>query len=386
MICAIIGREKNLAYAELESVVGSFDKINSESVVFEYTKDTSLDIDRFGTVIKLANLHGYVNSFDELYVELAQAILNTARSKDSSNIDFGISLYGKNISYKTYKRLLINTKKTLAKNGVRSRFVESKNSILNSAQIKHNKLISTGIEVVILFSTDKIAIAITHGVQDVDSYSKRDYGRPCRDMKVGMFPPKLAQSMLNISQAQQDSIIYDPFCGSGIVLQESMLHGHQVWGSDISDRMVQCSNSNIKWLQDNYQTADEAKIFMADATKIRDVPDRSYHIVTEGFLGSAQNNIPSPNQIEELRAELSMLYLNFLKNLKTVARTPESIVLTLPCWKQKEGLERLNIVDQIQKLGYTIKQFQSVEFDEVIYKRPNQIVGRQILSIKPKGS
>jgi len=385
MICAIIGREKNLAYAEIESVVGSFNKVNSESVIFESTKNTGLDINRLGTVIKLAKLHGYANSFDELSAELAQAILNMVRSRNSKNIDFGISLYGKSVPYKAYKRLLIDTKKSLAKNGVRSRFVESKSGILNTAQIKYNKLLSTGVEVLIMFSADKITTAITYSVQDIDSYSKRDYGRPCRDMKVGMFPPKLAQSMLNISQADADSIIYDPFCGSGIVLQESLLCGHQAWGSDISDKMVQCSKLNIKWLQDNYRTVDDAKIFIADATKLSNVPDKNYHIITEGFLGSAQNHIPTASQIENLRTELSTLYIAFLKNLKTLTNMPESIVITLPCWKQKESLEHLNIVDQIRKLGYTINQFQSVEYDKVIYKRPNQIVGRQILSIKPKG-
>jgi len=77
-------------------------------------------------------------------------------------------------------------------------------------------------------------------VQDIENYSKRDYGKT-RDMEVGMLPPKLAQMMLNIAASchactprginsygrnlsKKDSGIssktgmtnikvYDPFCG-----------------------------------------------------------------------------------------------------------------------------------------------------------------------------
>ena len=383
MHCAIIGREISLAYAELESVVGNFEKINHQSVAFGYNTTKHIDIDRFGTVIKLAEVVRKVSKSADLSYEVSNTLQEIVQSRKISNIDFGISVYGSKIPYRVYKKLLISTKKLLKKGGTKARFVESSDCVLNAAQIKHNKLDSSGIEILLSYSDDQIILATTYAVQDIDSYSKRDYGRPCRDMKVGMFPPKLAQSMINISSIQADSIIYDPFCGSGIVLQESLLRDIEVWGSDMSTKMTKCSNSNLEWLNNNYTISQRYKVFAADATKLVSLPTQKYHIVTEGFLGKPFGTIPAKDDLDKVKHELSTIYLEFLKNIKNSSNQPENIVLTLPCWKQKNGLEHLNIIDQIQKLGYTIKQFQSVDYDKVIYKRPNQIVGRQILVLIP---
>jgi hypothetical protein len=61
---------------------------------------------------------------------------------------------------------------------------------------------------------------------------------------------------------------------------------------------------------------------------------------------------------------------------------PNSVVLSLPCWQTNNGLEMLEIIDQIKKLGYTVKQFKSVDTTSLVYKREEQIVGRQILALE----
>jgi tRNA G10 N-methylase Trm11 len=38
--------------------------------------------------------------------------------------------------------------------------------------------------------------------------------------------------------------VYDPFCGSGVVLQEALIEDYEVWGSDISEKMVRASVEN----------------------------------------------------------------------------------------------------------------------------------------------
>jgi hypothetical protein len=37
-------------------------------------------------------------------------------------------------------------------------------------------------------------------LQDFESYSKRDYGRPARDPRTGSLPPKLAQILINLAE------------------------------------------------------------------------------------------------------------------------------------------------------------------------------------------
>ena len=201
-------------------------------------------------------------------------------------------------------------------------------------------------------------------------------------MKVGMFPPKLAQTMISLASIDPQSVVYDPFCGSGVVLQEAMLRGNTAWGSDISEPMVRSTTENINWLTNQYNLAIPFKVFEADATIITTVPDTGYSIVTEGYLGTMLSNSPTVDQLASLRSELSELYLRFLKNIMSLRNKPNSVVLSLPCWQTNNGLEMLEIIDQIKKLGYTVKQFKSVDTTNLVYKREEQIVGRQILALE----
>src|SRR6185503_10002944 len=99
-------------------------------------------------------------------------------------------------------------------------------------------------------------LAQTLFVQDIEAYGARDQARPARDARVGMLPPKLAQIMLNLSagplRASAEELarlrVLDPFCGTGVILQEALLMGYSVLGTDIDERMVDYSRRNIKWL------------------------------------------------------------------------------------------------------------------------------------------
>lgn len=376
---AIIGREKSLACAELESEYSAIEKVGTEAVTFDLSKRPK--ISSLGSVIKLGEV------FDETQISanyLAKIIARVASHFEASSVksvDYGVSVYGNGLSQGAYKNILIQIKKGLRQRNIKSRFVTPKAFDLNSAQVKHNKLIGTGIEIIIVMDGSRVLLAQTIEVQDVDSYSLRDFGRPSRDMKVGMFPPKLAQSMISLASIDPQSIVYDPFCGSGVVMQEAMLRGNTAWGSDISEPMVRSTTENINWLINQYNLAIPFKVFEADATKITTVPDSEYSIVTEGYLGTMLSNSPTVEQLTSLRAELSELYLGFLKNILSLRNKPNSVVLSIPCWQTNNGLEMLEIIDQIKKLGYTVKQFKSVGTTNLIYKREEQIVGRQILAL-----
>jgi len=379
---AIIGREKSLAYAELEAVYGNITKIGDLAVAFDSPQSPS--IKSLGSVIKQAVIFEDLKSPGSYLAQIINRIVSHFDATAVGSIDYGISVYGSGLSSGAYKNMLIQIKKGLRQKKIKSRFVTPKGLDLNAAQIKHNKLLGTGIEIIVVLNDTQVLLAQTTSVQDIDSYSLRDFGRPSRDMKVGMFPPKLAQIMISVAGISPQSIVYDPFCGSGVVLQEAMLSGNTAWGSDISEPMVRSTTENINWLTNQYNLAIPFKVYQADARVISTVPDSSYSIVTEGYLGTMLSNNPTSEQVGSLRAELSELYLGFLKNALTLRPAPNSIVLTVPCWQTKNGLEMLEIIDQIKELGYTVKQFKSVDTTKLIYKREDQIVGRQVLALELK--
>lgn len=58
--------------------------------------------------------------------------------------------------------------------------------------------------------------------------------------------PKLARAMVNLTGAEENEIILDPFCGSGGILIEAGLIGMKTIGYDINKKMVWKSMVNIK--------------------------------------------------------------------------------------------------------------------------------------------
>ena len=95
------------------------------------------------------------------------------------------------------------------------------------------------------------------GVQNIDDYTMRDRARPARDAKVGMLPPKLAQILINLcGPLPAETRLLDPFCGTGVVLQEAALMGYQPYGTDLDARMVEYSRKNLEWLVANREGSD----------------------------------------------------------------------------------------------------------------------------------
>lgn len=380
---AIIGRETNLAYAELESVFGTIEQFGKSAVLLDSTD--AYPLTQLGSVIKMGEVFEKSTLTQaEIITKITERIASHFATTSVNSVDFGISVYSDSINSATYKHLLIQVKKGLRQRKIKCRFVVPKQLDLNAAQIKHNKLIGTGIEILLVSVGRETALVQTTQVQDVDDYTKRDFGRPNRNMQVGMFPPKLAQIMLSLASPTSSTTIYDPFCGSGVVLQEAMLRGNSTWGSDISEEMVRDTIQNLNWVRDQYDLVAEYKIFTADATQITDNPQSPYVVVTEGYLGTMMSYTPSTQEVGLLQTELSKLYLDFLAKLTVLKEQPKLIVITLPCWQTVTGLKKLNIIDQIKNLGYTVKQFKSTSDEDLIYKRDTQIVGRQIVVLLPR--
>ena len=48
-----------------------------------------------------------------------------------------------------------------------------------------------------------------------------------------MLPPKLAQIIVSLSGTQPGQTVLDPFCGTGVVLQEALIMGAIVYGFDL---------------------------------------------------------------------------------------------------------------------------------------------------------
>lgn len=383
MFIAITGRERDLANAELETVFGKITPVNLSVVALEIDQATMAHFEYLGFSKKIAKVSKSSVNKDLLANEIATAIREN--SSGSGKLSFGISWHcarGTNKGY--YLKLAKNVKKLIQEAGRSARFIQPKDGFeLNAAQIHFNKLTDKGCEVILFGSADSPGIAITKWAFNPSAYSHRDYDRPARSAKVGMFPPKLAQVLINLSDSDSSTLICDPFCGSGVVLQEAIYAGHNVVGSDSSEEMIAASQKNLDWFLQVFRLQNTFTLSQNDARNFTP-PSQPYAIVTEGYLGPGLSEKPTEALLGPIKSNLEKLYVSFLANVINLANAPKSIVITLPFWQTTTGISYLKVIDQITDLGYTIRQFNSVDSIQLFYRRSQQIVGRQVLVLELK--
>ena len=333
-------------------------------------------------------------------VLVAQKLITTLQSGGEGKRTVGVSIYTKSIDpFRTAMQL----KKGLRAHSPRGiRMVTpSTGGELSSAQILHNHLaLATenagfncdDVEVNVIPEDGKFWVGVTIASQDIDAYTKRDFGIPKPDPVSGMLPPKLAQAMVNLAAQAENVAVYDPFCGNGRVLMEASMNGIlQAYGSDIVPKKVESALENLAWLEEQVGSsgANTVECWVADATALstpsefrEHCPEKDYVIVGEPYLGKPLRAILEPKGKDAWLAEVLPLYESFLttwsvKNLPEKDR-PKRMLLVFPSAKMTDGTEASvydSLVDSIDRLGYDSKRC-------FTYDRPDSFVRRDLISLQ----
>lgn len=347
-----------------------------------------VDIERLGGALKVAVL-------------LDEMPLDYLRGLPEGKITIGVSDYSKGASRKTAEIEALKLKKMLVREGRSVRVVENKDAVLSTATSLHNGLSGKNERKVELIKTDDGWYRVI-GVQDIDAYSRRDQARPARDAKVGMLPPKLAQILINLcGPLPEGATVLDPFCGTGVVLQEALLMGYRAYGTDVSERMVEYTERNLNWLlssrscsrlssQGSLEQArrpslcsgsNQFQVAQGDATSFTwDQPIDA--VACEGYLGRPMSQIPPEIKLKSEKQECQAIILGFLKNLAGQIRPGTPVVIAAPAWLRENGeYSRLNILDEIEDMGYNVS---NKTREGLLYSREGQIVARDIIILRKK--
>jgi len=343
----ILGSNPTLSLAELTAVFndGNLILAQKDIAILETNQEINANIiKKIGGTIKFGIIHSEIASFATKDILKFVAIF-AKPEKSESKFNFGVSLYGK--AKINTKVIAMEFKKMLKQSGVNSRWVISREPTLSSVVVEQNKLITKqGAEIVIIQFNKKFLLGKTLAVQPFKELSFRDYGRPARDDRSGMLPPKLAQIMINLSGANNDSVILDPFCGSGTILTEAMLMGYtHIIGTDISNKAITNTKTNIDWTKNNFKLQiTNYKLLNADATQISKhlAPDSVDAIITEPYLGPQRGRI----EIEKIKSELEKLYSKSLEEFKKILKPGGRIVMVWPVFQRAHLSLRGSISDR----------------------------------------
>lgn len=390
----IHGRQPALGVAELESLYGA------EAIRPIEDMATLADIDpvqinffRLGGMVKFCKVLTVLDTtkWDKIEQFLLTVSPGHASSMEPGKLTIGLSSYGLKVNPKRLLATGLELKKAIKNTGRTVRLVPNKQTDLNAAQVLHNKLTQKlGWELVFVRDGKQTIVAQSIAVQDIESYAARDQARPYRDARVGMLPPKLAQIIINLAVGQfQPHWLWDPFCGTGVLLQEALLMGIDVHGSDIDPRMVEYSEKNLAWLVENdrkicpgaTKPSKRYSLEVADATqKIHDADT----IASEVFLGKPLTSLPEPHVLNKVMQECDDILSKFLKNIAGQTKPGFRLCIAVPAWKTKNGFKHVPTLDNLENLGYNRVSFVHVSDDELIYHRPNQVVGRELITIERK--
>ncbi|MBP7760491.1 hypothetical protein KA093_01710 [Candidatus Saccharibacteria bacterium] len=407
-IC-LLGRQPAIGLAELEALYGA-DAVTPLGATAALV-ETPIDFARLGGSVKAAKHLTTLETTNpqKVFDYCRRALPEHLQYIPDGKIKLGVSMYGFDMPVAKINANALTLKKVIKKAGRSVRAVPNTDAALSSAQTYHNALTSpVGLELIFVRHGDSTVLGQVTHVQDIDSYTLRDRGRPKRDAFVGMLPPKLAQIIINLAYGRwhmEDGdtatsqlrtpnyelrTILDPFCGTGVILQEALLMGFDVYGTDLSPKMIDYSRANLAWLIQKYEKGNmkygEIRLELADATKynwdfssLSPLPS-SLSVACESYLGQPLGGQhPTPEKLAEIMHDCNSVLRGFLRNIASQLPAKTRLCLAIPAWFVDDTLHRLKVLDDLEDMGYNRIDFECAARTDLIYRRDDQIVGRELL-------
>ncbi len=421
----VLGRVFTLSLAELIVVLAKYAPeakiIDASFEVAIVETDKQLDIQRLqkelGGIVKILKVVDIVKKKpgDSVNFALQNYFKPSKIKKDflkntKGKIQFGVSIYLMDEQVNAFgepKKLGMFIKRAMQDAGSSIRLVlpEFNSLALASVVVTNNQMLEKGAEICILTNNETLYVAKTLSVQDFEDYGRRDYQRPARDDKQGMMPPKVAQSMLNLSKVSPNDVVLDPFCGVGTILQEGMLLGLRCLGTDINKIAISNSEKNLEWFRNRYKIPKgKYHLEISDSREVSKVVDILLQtgvfknisgVVTEGYLGPLYSSFPPSGDIDKNFKELKKLWTDSLKEFAKFLPKGARVVFCLPAYKKdRTSYVLMPDIDFGGGLGYTPKDsipenmvkklgfLRITNRGTVIYDRKDQVVAREIIILE----
>ena len=390
MIVFVLGRQPEISLAELQAVYRRTPKLLAGHLAgLDIEQETALATAKdLGSIVKVAEL---ISDSFALDADSIARLTHHLFSQTTGKITLGVSYYGPPTKSKLAANFSRAMRVSLEQSGHSVRLVPSEQATLPTATVLYNKLAIGNPKKVELLLTPapgshRLAVAKTIYVQDISAYTLRDRGRPRRDTRNGMLPPKLAQTMINLArgacQLTRPTNLLDPFCGTGVILQEAGLMGLTTYGSDNNSRMIDYTQTNLDWLARRYRPASRPQLTVADATSFNWqqwlAPNRLELIASETYLGRPYTDPPHPSELKPNLHDCNVIIGKFIANLSPQLPSGAGICLGVPAWYIRDHIHHLPCLAELPR-----HRLRSVTTGaNLIYHRPDQVVGRELLVLQ----
>lgn len=383
----LAGIHPELSLAEAEAVLSSKieHRIGPMFLIDRTGFDGATHQEKLAGIVKLGEVVAELPR--QTVTELAQRLADIVESRPrAERVLFGFSLEGAAKETGLYKKLPIEFKRALQDRGRSVRWVTGDHGTISPAAVAKLKLTTEGYDFVIGMDGKTIVVGLTTHVQNADAWSLRDYGRPFRDAKTGMLPPKLARLMINLATGDQTpKSLLDPFCGGGTVLMEAALlfPEARLVGSDIDPAQIHGTKQNVDWLNEQglISMSSLPHLIVSPAQDLPSRIDQPFDvIVTEGYLGEALRGHEPRTFLEKNREAVEAVWKEALPALAKLLISGGYLVCVWPEFVVGQDIVTTDATRAATQAGFRIVR------SDLKYGRADQRVIRRIILLQKDSS
>jgi tRNA G10 N-methylase Trm11 len=349
----VFGRNPKLSYAELLSYFRSFNfkyKLEySMGKVAVFFVDKEIDISKLGGTVKVAE------------VILENEIKDADFYLGSKNkINYAISSYNDNKYLSEFEGFLV---KWFRKEKIKAMRKRNRESDFSPKELRNT----------CEFIVCDNYIGRTVLISNPKEYKERDRKRMHNDF-IRSISIRLAKILINLSWGKNGKKLLDPFCGVGVLLEESVYEKIECIGIEIDDKIRLKAIKNLK----NLGAGSDFKVIKGDSAKINKYVDKVDCVASEPYLGPYLKNRPKKEGAIKIIKELNKLYEEFFVNLKKILKKNGKVAMVFPIIIASDRKEyRLNLNKILEESGFKISKLDDVDFP-IPYNEKKGVIGREI--------
>ncbi len=228
------------------------------------------------------------------------------------------------------------------------------------------------VELLYCMTSDGMYFGKTITVADSNFQKDMDEERPFKEFKFTI-PPKFAKtliSFLQLAPSVKNKKIYDPFCGSGTIIQFGHMLGYTVYGSDINNSYIKGTRKNIEFTSQLLEDQIPQKVLMENIfqSDISDVhkhfsPESFDGIVSEPILMPILDDLPEMGKTDDyVNSIVIPLYKKFMEQAFLLLKPGKKLAFVSPIIKTS-GNRRINLPINIlaEKIGFKTIQLLSTD-------------------------
>lgn len=187
--------------------------------------------------------------------------------------------------------------------------------------------------------------------------------------------PRLSKILINLSQAKENQLLLDPFCGVGHILEQALLKKINVYGIDKDKRAIENAKRNLKQLEKSEKLKANYKLLNKDSRNAPNIsPDA---IATEPSLGETVRKKPNEQKAKNIINNFEKLIIPILQKIQKLKKPNARIAITMPYIRNHSpNIEKICKQTKLKKLDIEDIKFPIKE------SRAKQFIGREIIILQ----